>query len=831
MIHGTFIFRQIKRSSRQAVLFVLCVILSLTFLTAFSGFSHSVNRSLMSDARKLHAADIIIRSYEKISDTLDAAVNREIRQGRAERTKYYEFFSVVRAVDDRKSMPAQVKIVEKAYPYYGEVRLASGRKLHDVLKAGEAIVAQAILDGLGVQTGDRLKVGYTTLTIADVVLSEPDRPVNVFSFGPRVFVAAADLDAVGLIEKGSRIRHVYLLKVADPSRLAPIAGRLRSVALLEQESVETFRSAGSVFKRFLDNFIYFLKQVGLFILVIAGFGIQGTLTALLNEKQGTIAVMKTVGATNSFITRHYILIVLILGAIGILLGIAAGIGLQYALARMLAEILPPDMQLTIAWTGVLEGICLGVIVVPLFSFIPLYRLRGMRPVMILRKDSIRLDRKWPYFLSGAVLVVFFFALVLWHMQEIQIGVYFVSGTGALIAVAWLMTHLMLWALKRIPIRRLSLRQAARGLFRPGNATRAIMVTLTASLAAIFMDLLIERNLDATFIKSYPPDSPNVFFIDIQPHQQDAFSAAVNQQVRYFPVIRAKVVSVNGVAIDRAEERKKRRDNLGRMFNLTYRNHLLEDEDIIAGRSLFRNDWSGVQVSIMDAVTEMRNINIGDTIAFQIQGVPLEARVSSIRSRSNESFSPFFYFVFEEEVLKEAPQSVFTALRVAPDQIGQLRSRIVTQFPNISVIDLSESLQVFGQLLKRLSKIIRFFSLLSIAAGILILVSAIYATRAARVTESVYYKILGARRRFVTRVFAMENFLMASVSGLLALLTAQTATYLSCRFFFDIPYRPFLATCLIMLVVTIAVVVAIGLISSLSILKKKPVTYLREQSHA
>ena len=831
MIHGSFIYRQIKRSSRQAVLFVLCVILSLTTLTAFSGFSGSVNRSLMTDARKLHAADIIIRSYEKISPALDSAVNLEIEQGKAERTTYYEFISVVRAVDDRMSMPAQIKVVESAYPYYGEVQLASGRKMHNVLKAGEIIVAQGIIDGLGLSIGDRLKVGFTTLTVVDVVLSEPDRPVNIFAFGPRIFVAAADLNAVGLIEKGSRIRHVYLLKVTDPSQLNAMAERLRSVASLEQESVETFRSARSVFKRFLDNFIYFLKQVGLFILVIAGFGIQGTLTALLNEKQNTIAVMKTVGASNNYITRHYILIVFILGAIGIILGIAAGIGLQYVLARMLAEILPPEMHLKIAWSGVFEGICLGFIVVSMFSFIPLYRLRRMRPVMILRKDRISQDKKWPYYLSAVILVVFFFALVLWHMEEVKVGLYFVGGISALIAASWLMTHFMLWGLKRLKIRRLSLRQAARGLFRPGNATRAIMVTLTASLAAIFMDFLIEQNLDATFIKSYPPDSPNVFFIDIQPHQLDAFSNAVDQQVQFFPVIRAKVVSVNGEKIDRSKERKKRRDNLGRMFNLTYRDHLLEDEEIIAGKTLFRKDWEDIQVSIMDAVIEMRKMNIGDTITFKIQGVPLRARISSIRTRSQESFSPFFYFVFEEKVLKQAPQSVFTALRVNQDEVGRLRSRIVSEFPNISVIDLSESLQVFGQLLKRLSKIIRFFSLLSIVAGILILVSAIYATRAARVTESVYYKILGARQKFVTRVFAMENLLMALFSGLLALLTAQTATYLSCRFFFDIPYRPFLGTCLLMLMVNIVVIVMVGYFSSLSIMAKKPVTYLREQTHA
>jgi putative ABC transport system permease protein len=807
------------------------VILSLTALTAFNGFSNSVNRSLLSDARTLHAADIIIRSYEEMPAPLAEAVADEQRQGRVQSTTYYEFYSVVRAGDEQKSLLALLKVVEAAYPFYGEVRLQSGRGLQEVLTAGQAVVAQSVLDVLGIQVGSRLKVGFTSLMIADVVLSEPDRPVNLFAFGPRIFIAASDLEALGLMDKGSRIRHVTLLKVADQTQLESIADRLRGAAGEEQASVDTFQSARSGFKRFLDNFIFFLKLVGLFILVIAGFGIQGTLAAFLAEKRDTIAIMKAVGATNRTITRHYILIAFLLGAIGIALGLAAGIGVQYGLARMLASILPPDMPLKIAWPAVAEGILMGLGVVALFSFVPLYRLRDLRPVMILRRDAQRTSPKWPQYLSAAALLLFFFALVLWHMQEVKIGLYFVGGIGVLIGLSWLITHLMLTALKRLPIGGLGMRQAAKGLFRPGNATRPIMITLTASLSAIFLITLIERNLDASFVQSYPPDSPNVFFLDIQPSQREDFSRLVARDVRFYPIVRARITAVNDEAVDRGEERRSRRDNLGRVFNLTYRQELLPDEKIVKGESLFRRDGQETQVSIMDTVTEMRAMTIGDTITFNIQGVSLKARIASIRTRTRESLSPFFYFVFEEKTLENAPQTLFTALKVDQGHIGALRSRIVAALPNISVIDISDTLQVFGKLLKRLSRIVRFFSMLSIAAGILILISAVFATRAARMAESVYYKILGARKRFVFRVFALENLLMGALSGLLALITAQAGGYLLCRFYFDIPYRPFLPACVLMLAATLLLVIAIGMVSSRGILAKKPVVYLREQTNA
>ena len=831
MIHSRFIIREVLRSSRQATLFVLCVILSLTTLTAFNGFSKSVNRSLLSDARKLHAADIIIRSYDPISAALSAAVNDRVDRRQVELAKYHEFYSVVRSPDEQKSQLTQLKIVDSAYPFYGEVRLKSGRPLHEVLKTGQIVVAQPILDALGLTIGDPLKVGFTTLTIAGVVLSEPDRPVNLFSFGPRIFVAAEDLEALDLIRKGSRIKYVYLLKVIREEQLDPIADNLRKIALFEQESVETYKSARSSLKRFLDNFIFDLKLVGLFILVIAGFGIQGTLTAFLNEKHDTIAIMKTVGATNRYITLHFALIVIMLGLIGIALGFGAGIGMQFGLARVLSSVLPPGMQLHVSWAGVLEGIILGLCVVAMFAFAPMYRLKEMRPVMILRKERARLSKKWPYYLTVAGLLLFFFGLVFWHMQDLKIGLYFIAAIGGLVIVASLLTHFMLAVLKRLPFRGLAIRQAAKGLFRPGNATKPTVITLTASLCAIFLIYLIEQNLDATFVQSYPPDAPNMFFLDIQPSQREGFSQTVDRTVKFYPIVRARVVAVNDDKIDPKKERQKRRDNFSRVFNLTYRNYLLGDEKIVAGKNLFRKDWQETQVSIMDTVAEMRRMGIGDKITFKIQGVPLEARISSIRTRPRESIRPFFYFVFEEKTLRDAPQTIFTALKVARDQVGPLQNRIVSRFPNISVIDLSDTIQIFARLLKQLSGILRFFSLLSIAAGILILISAVFATRAARITESVYYKILGAKKRFVLWVFALENVLMGLLSGLLALITAQIGAFLLCRFVFDITYQPFLPTCIVMIAVTLLLVVTTGMISSRSILAKKPVTYLREQADA
>ena len=830
MRHMPTILRQVRRSSMQAGLFVLCVALSLTTLTAFSGFARSVGRALLDDARTLHAADIIIRSHDPISAPLEKAVDRMADQGRILRANVYDFYSVVRAPDEKASVLSRLKVVEPGYPFYGQVTLKSGRPFKQALASGACIVEQTLLDRMGLAVGDALKVGYTTLSIADVVTAEPDRPLDLFAFGPRVFIHSSDLDALGLMATGSHIHRVVLLKVLDPVQVDAIAARLKQAAPIDEERIDTYLTAGSVVNRFLDNFLFFLKLVGLFILLIAGLGIQSTLTALFNEKQRTIAVMKTVGATGRFITTHFMLMVFLLGAAGTGVGILAGAGVQGGLAWMLTPFLPENLDLSISWAGVVEAILLGFSVVALFSFLPLYRLKEMRPVAIFnRLPSVGLKR-WPYYLSGILVLLFFFVLVLWHMRDIRFGLYFVGTVIAMILAAALLAQLVLWTIKRLPVHHLALRQAIRGLFRQGNATRAIMITLTVSLAVIFGDHLIEKNLNATFVQSFPADSPNAFFMDIQPDQIEGFSAAIGRPVQFYPIVRARITVVNDQAIDHSREGQKRRDNLSRVFNLTYREVLLDDEILVEGDTLFRSDWTEPQVSIMDTVVEMREMKIGDRIGFKIQGVPLTARISSIRARDSGSLSPFFYFVFPDSVLKQAPQTLFAALAVAPGQMGPLQTKIVSRFPNISAIDMSQTLGILARLMVRLARIVRVFSLFSIAAGILILVSAVFATRAERVMESVYFKILGAGRRFVFTVFALENLLVGLLSSGLALAMAQAGAYWVCAVKLDIGYRPFLPISLLMAGLTVLLVIAVGMAASRSIMAKKPVTYLREQQN-
>jgi putative ABC transport system permease protein len=229
------------------------------------------------------------------------------------------------------------------------------------------------------------------------------------------------------------------------------------------------------------------------------------------------------------------------------------------------------------------------------------------------------------------------------------------------------------------------------------------------------------------------------------------------------------------------------------------------------------------------VLKMADLSLGDVITFNIQGVPVDARVASIRTRTEKGIRPFFYFVFPPAVLQDAPQTLFAAARVERARVSAVEAAIVSRFPNVSVIDVTETIAVFAGVLRRLSAIVRFFTLFSVGAGVLLIVSSIFATRLARIQEAVYFKVLGARRRIVLQVFALENAILGLISGGLALLTSQAMSWVISTQVFDIPYRVFPGASLVLAASTALLVVTVGVLASLSILNQKPVVFLRKRA--
>ena len=470
MLHRRFIRRQLTRSGKQAGVFVACVVLATVNLLALNGFSDTVHRSLGADARALQAADVVVSSRFEFSRPLADTIARMAQTGIVQISRLYEFYSVVRTAAGNDSLLASIKVVGSGYPFYGKVQLRSGDDFKQVLGAGKIVVAQALLDRLGLAVGEQLYVGQAELTIVDVVTGEPDRPINLFSLGPRIIVAGEDLERLDLVQKGSRIRHRYLLKVTGSQPLSQVAAELAAAALKDQERVETFRTARSRVKKFFDNFFFFLNLISMFTLLLAGIGIQSALAALLKEKQATIAIMKTVGASSNYIVSQYLAVSVFFGLAGILLGLIVGIGLLHGLPVLAAGLLPTGTTVGISARILVESIGVSLLVVLLFAYLPLAHLRQIKPQIIFRHERIRFKRRLATMGSIATIGSFFIIMVFVKFENNSFSFYFTGGALVLVVVSTVWTALIVHMLKKIRIRHLAVRQALKGLFRPSNAT-------------------------------------------------------------------------------------------------------------------------------------------------------------------------------------------------------------------------------------------------------------------------------------------------------------------------------------------------------------------------
>jgi putative ABC transport system permease protein len=831
MLNLRFLLREMLEARKQAGIFILCVALSITTLVALNSFRRDVNTSIIGDARALHGGDLILHSHYEFSPGLITAVNRmgNDLQGRV---RSWEFYSVVRNPADEETLFSNIKAVGPSYPLYGEVELLSGADFQEVLQPGTIVVAGELLEKLGLKVGDFLYIGKATLRIGGVVVRESTRPVDLFNFGPRVFVAAADLDKLDLVKTGSRVEYEMLLKMASEDKLEQAAELLSSVAMPGQERVATYETARSGLKRFFDNLLFFLSLISIFTLLLAGIGMQSSLSALLRQKEKSLAITKALGATQKFLLLHYLLLVLIYGLVGGSLGILTGAIMKYLFPLLFVGLIPPESMGGLGAADIAEGLIIGFLVVCFFTFLPLYRLRDVKPNVIFRSEKVTAGKEIIYYLAIGVGLILLTLLVIRQLEDVKIGIYFMAGTIGLIVLISVLARLLLAGFKRLKIRSLPLRQAFRSLLRPGNSTRAVIVTLASALSVLLAIFLVEYNLHTTYVESYPKDAPNLFLVDIQSDQRQGFEKLMGVDVQLHPIIRARLKAINDIPVKRGQQKNRWSDSLSREFNLTYRNELLADEVVIDGGTLYQQDLKGdiyLQVSILDMVAEMGDMKIGDVLDFNIQGVELKAKITSVRTRNKSMLYPFFYFVFPEEFLLKAPQTLFAAVHVESSTIPEVEKKVVAAYPNISVINMAKTAEELGVVMKKLSGIVNFFALFSIFAGGLIIISSILATRLARIREAVYYKVLGARSSFVFLVFFYENMLLGLLSSVLGVLLAQAGSWALCHFLFKIIYNPNWFASGVLVLFTLLLVVTVGMTSSISIIRQKPIFFLREQT--
>ena len=363
-------FREFWRQKSQLSLYILSLVFSLGVFVALDSVQVNVTNYINAEKQNLVGGDIKISSNRAFEEPvnikiLDLKKNYEVAD-------VYEFSSMART--EEKAVLSQIKVVSSNFPLYGAVELNSGKKLSEQLKAGQIVVESNLLSRLDLKIGESLQLGDAVLKIVDTIVSEPDRSLNLFGFGPRVLVSMADAEKLNLIGDKSRVSYTTLVKVpgieAQKNILESIAPNIEKPAKIESlDEIETTLS------RFSNRFLIFLKLVIFSLLILTGIGIMTILQAFLQSQRTIIATRKSLGETNRNVLISYLKTFSFWSAIGLIGSVLAAHGMLLVGQSVLQPILPTNIELQISFISIAKSLFLGFGTTLLFAIFALRLLR------------------------------------------------------------------------------------------------------------------------------------------------------------------------------------------------------------------------------------------------------------------------------------------------------------------------------------------------------------------------------------------------------------------------------------------------------------------------
>jgi putative ABC transport system permease protein len=838
--------RETRASWRRLLFFFVCIAVGVAAIVALRSVIQSVRAVVNSEARALVGADVVMSTNREWTPEVRQKVQAHLAAaGALAQTETTETPTMVRPADQSKPVAkmAQLRAVQATYPLYGAITLQSGQPYsHAILADHGVLVRPELLTALGIKDGDAIVIGTTTFTIRGVIAREPGGGPGGFTLGPRIYIDAADLASTGLLSFGSRADRLWFVRVPD----ARVDGLMRALrADLRQEFVNarSYRSREDQVGRDFDRAEDYLSLVGLVIVILGGIAVSSVTRVFILQKIRSIAVLKCVGARSAQIIAVYVLQVMTLGLAGSLLGVAiaqaAVAAIPLALASSTTSSVLTEAHYAVTRSAAVQGIAVGVLVSLLFSVVPLLQVRFIKPSLLLRDETVRRRADW---LGIAALVVVSLSLVgvtAWQASSVKVGVIVCAGFMGLALVLHLAGKgLVALVAPLANSKSFPLRHAVLHLSRPGNQTRVIL--LAVGLGAFFIVGIrsVQASLLSEFSIQTSTDSPDMFLLDIQRGQAERMRAFLTEQLhgdgafQLIPVLRARVVGVSGreQRLDGADEVRQRGAGLGREFTLTYRDHLESNERVVEG-AFWNSASAEPEVSVEREIATRARLHVGDTMQFEILGRTIAPRITSIREVEwRESRNGGFVFVFRPGPLDQAPQTYVSPLKgpADPNDRARFQHALVEAFPNVSVIDFRDVLERIRDVMSKVTLAITVVGGLVLFSGALILIGAVAMTKFQRVYEAAVFKTLGANTRTIARLLLFEYGVLGSLAGLIGSLGAIVLTWGVSRYALEIPWRISPMEHVGGVILTAVLVAAIGVLSSLDVLRNKPLATLRAE---
>jgi putative ABC transport system permease protein len=791
--------RQLARDFRagELRLLALAVTLAVAALTAVGFFADRLNGGLARDAQQLLGGDAVVVSDQPAPEAF-AVQARAL--GLAVATNE-AFPSMARAPDERggASKLVAAKAVSSSYPLRGRLQIKNSvdAQVRSVAKAppgGEAWVDAGLLDALGLRLGDTLLLGDAALRLTQIIVVEPDRGAGFSSFAPRVLFSEADLPATGLIQPASRVS--YRLAVAAPAGREAVLRQF--VAWTEAQikaqglrglRIDSLESGRPEMRQTLDRAEKFLNLVALLAALLAAVAVGIASRDFANRHLDDCAMLRVLGQSQRTIAVQYFAefagVGLLASAAGVLIGFAVHHVFIWLLAGLVAAALPAAS----AWPA-LFGVGVGLTLLLAFGLPPVLQLARVPPLRVIRRDLGALKPASIAVLAAGT--IGFVALLLAVASDLRLGLIAVGGFAAAVALfaaaSWLAVQLLRRTVPETRAPRwmvLATRQIAA---RPAFAVLQVSA-LSVGLLALVLLVLLRTDLIAAWRRATPPDAPNRFVINVQPEQAEPFRKRLRasgvEGFDWYPMIRGRLVAINGKSVaaeDFADERARRL--VDREFNLSNAAELPPHNELSAGR--WQAEEAGA-ISVEDGLAQTLGLALGDTLRFDIAGLPAEGRITSLRKVDWGSMRVNFFVMFPRADMPDVPVSYIAAFR-APASPG-FDNALSHDFPNITNVDVSASIAQVQAVLDQVIRAVEFLFGFTLAAGLVVLFAAVAATRELRAREFAVMRALGASASLLARVQRAELLGVGALAGLLASTAAMGVGWALARYVFDFSWNP------------------------------------------
>lgn len=837
----------------------LCLGVGFAGLSSVTSYTNQIKHTLAKSSRLIFGGDVSLSDIRTINSpelfTADkdiqsfALISQMTAMASNPKTGQAQLVNV-RSVDFQFPLIAESLKLDPPVPLPLDLR-------SDFLAHG-ALVAGSLLQAWGLKVGDAFQIAGTSYTVRAAIVDDMTQAASFFAFGPAVIIRRADAAAQGLLANTSRFREsLNVLSQTPPQTLAarfreklPPNSSLRVTTHLDSD-----RGPGQILK----NLSFFLSQVTLSTFLLVCLGLATCLGEFIHSKRNDTAIYRVMGAAPKIPIQVLCGVILCLSAAGVLLGIAAGELLRSLLLLPLLKDALPIATASFSLTQIPVLAPLSGIAIPLLFVLPsLSRLQATSPAAVLRGNetfSLPLISSW----AGPATAL---AILLYH---------FVNGSPKpMVGLVIFALNILLFGIFRLflgwlvatPNKRNGSFPLVIELAIGEILARKFTALLTMSLIGmgtffVAMMLFVQSNLEASVAADISQSKkPNVYFLDVQKSQSDAVQATIrkfgtqDQLITTSPMVRARLLTINGVSLDNmlARNSSKVRSFLGtentdsaeeesramrqREQNLTWRDRPGPAESVVEGGSN-GGLWDSTQpdqVSLERRFAERIGARLGSSLGFSISGIPITARVTSIREVNWQSFQPNFFIVMHPTLMTDVPHQVLMSVHAETEvDRSKIQQQVAAAFPNVSVLDATEILKKAGQIAKAVSQSSGTLAALLVLAALLILAASLYATGAARRRNAAILRTLGARATQLRNAMFLEFSILGGLSAALGVAGAQLAAWFILTYVLEIQSVLGFGPALLLWAAATGAAICLGYLSGRSVLSQKPAETLRELS--